>query len=85
MSPQFSNKRIPHSPLETPNELENNELGDIRINTGTQSCQSSISLYDTLAELCKEKNGSRGQKVGWTSNSQVRSEPFRLARAALDL
>ena len=48
-------RQIPLSPLKTPNELENNELGDIRINTGTQSCQSSISLYDTLAELCKEK------------------------------
>ena len=47
--------RIPHSPLESSNELENSKLDDFSLSAGTQPGQYESSLYNAILELCKEK------------------------------
>ena len=50
--------RIPHSPLESSNELKISKLDDFSLTTGTQPGQYESSLYSAIVELCKEKKMS---------------------------
>ena len=51
----YANERIPHSPLESSNELKISKLDDFSLTTGTQPGQYESSLYSAIVELCKEK------------------------------
>ena len=61
MRDNFSNnseKRLPHSPPQSSNELKISKLDDFSLTAGTQPGQYESSLYSAILELCKEKKMS---------------------------